>query len=56
MIEELCCAMNRDSLQIRLEGDNANEIFKYEGFRVFRVAKETPLMQKDWRYRCVHRF
>ena len=40
-MKELCCAINEDFLQIKREGNDANEIFKCEKFRVFRGSYET---------------
>jgi hypothetical protein len=34
MVEEVCYAIKGDSLQTRCEGDDANMIFWWEGFRV----------------------
>jgi hypothetical protein len=55
VVKELCCAVNGDSPQIRREGDDANAIFWWEGFRVFRGGHGTRLIPKYRRCQCVHR-
>jgi hypothetical protein len=46
VVKELCCAINRDFSQIRRDGDDANVIFRWKGFRVFRGGHRTRLIQK----------
>jgi hypothetical protein len=43
VVEELCCAIERGSLQTRCDSDNASAIFLYEGFRVFRSTAKHDL-------------
>jgi hypothetical protein len=49
-MDEACYTMNRDSLRIRLEGDNTTVIFWYEGFRVFSSGLGTWAIQKYTSY------